>query len=31
GCFEILWFSGSYLLSESGGPCNRTGGISISV
>ncbi|EYU37147.1 hypothetical protein MIMGU_mgv1a018372mg, partial [Erythranthe guttata] len=20
GCFEILWFSGSYLLSESGGP-----------
>ncbi|KAL7111681.1 hypothetical protein ACP275_05G105200 [Erythranthe tilingii] len=31
GRFEILCLSGSYLLSESGGPRNRTGGISISV
>ncbi|CAA3014935.1 AT-hook motif nuclear-localized protein 5-like [Olea europaea var. sylvestris] len=31
GCFEILCLSGSYLLAESGGPRNRTGGISISV
>ncbi|EYU31216.1 hypothetical protein MIMGU_mgv1a015905mg [Erythranthe guttata] len=31
GRFEILWLSGSHLLSESGGPCIRTGGISISV
>ncbi|XP_073132933.1 AT-hook motif nuclear-localized protein 5-like [Henckelia pumila] len=31
GRFEILCLSGSYLLAESGGPCNRTGGISISV
>ncbi|KAG8382236.1 hypothetical protein BUALT_Bualt05G0055900 [Buddleja alternifolia] len=31
GRFEILCLSGSYLVSESGGPRNRTGGISISV
>ncbi|KAL2235380.1 UNVERIFIED_CONTAM: AT-hook motif nuclear-localized protein 5, partial [Sesamum indicum] len=31
GRFEILCLSGSYLLAESGGPRNRTGGISISV
>ncbi|XP_073285649.1 AT-hook motif nuclear-localized protein 5-like [Primulina huaijiensis] len=31
GRFEILCLSGSYLLAESGGPHNRTGGISISV
>ncbi|KAK6130059.1 hypothetical protein DH2020_036186 [Rehmannia glutinosa] len=31
GRFEILCLSGSYLVAESGGPRNRTGGISISV
>ncbi|KAL8503370.1 hypothetical protein ACS0TY_022199 [Phlomoides rotata] len=31
GRFEILCLSGSFLLDESGGPRNRTGGISISV
>ncbi|KAK4363787.1 hypothetical protein RND71_019028 [Anisodus tanguticus] len=31
GRFEILCLSGSYLVSESGGPRDRTGGISISV
>ncbi|KAL2525033.1 AT-hook motif nuclear-localized protein 9 [Abeliophyllum distichum] len=31
GRFEILCLSGSYLLAESGGPRNRTGGISISI
>ncbi|KZV36279.1 DNA-binding protein ESCAROLA-like [Dorcoceras hygrometricum] len=31
GRFEILCLSGSYLLAESGGPHNRTGGISISI
>ncbi|GFP99291.1 putative DNA-binding protein escarola [Phtheirospermum japonicum] len=31
GRFEILCLSGSYLVAESGGPHNRTGGISISV
>ncbi|KAL2516739.1 AT-hook motif nuclear-localized protein 12 [Abeliophyllum distichum] len=31
GRFEILCLSGSYLLAESGGPRNRTGGISVSV
>ncbi|KAL3498834.1 hypothetical protein ACH5RR_041566 [Cinchona calisaya] len=31
GRFEILCLSGSYLLAESGGPRNRTGGVSISV
>ncbi|XP_027085178.1 AT-hook motif nuclear-localized protein 5-like [Coffea arabica] len=31
GRFEILCLSGSYLLAESGGPRNRTGGLSISV
>ncbi|CAI9775756.1 unnamed protein product [Fraxinus pennsylvanica] len=31
GCFEILCLSGSYLLAESGGPRNRTGGMSISI
>ncbi|KAL3652666.1 hypothetical protein CASFOL_002347 [Castilleja foliolosa] len=31
GHFEILCLSGSYLVAESGGPSNRTGGISISV
>ncbi|KAL6556390.1 hypothetical protein OROGR_005678 [Orobanche gracilis] len=31
GRFEILCLSGSYLVAESGGPGNRTGGISISV
>ncbi|PHT39724.1 hypothetical protein CQW23_18578 [Capsicum baccatum] len=31
GRFEILCLSGSYLVSESGGPHDRTGGISISV
>ncbi|GFP93475.1 hypothetical protein PHJA_001491900 [Phtheirospermum japonicum] len=29
--FEKLCLSGSYLVAESGGPRNRTGGISISV
>lgn len=31
GRFEILCLSGSYLVAETGGPRNRTGGISISV
>nr|GEX85703.1 AT-hook motif nuclear-localized protein 5-like [Tanacetum cinerariifolium] len=31
GRFEILCLSGSYLLSENGGPQNRTGGLSISA
>ncbi|PWA61510.1 AT hook motif DNA-binding family protein [Artemisia annua] len=31
GRFEILRLSGSYLLSEHGGPHNRTGGLSISA
>ncbi|XP_055819617.1 AT-hook motif nuclear-localized protein 5-like [Solanum dulcamara] len=31
GRFEILCLSGSYLVSESGGPRDRTGGISVSV
>ncbi|KAL7160109.1 hypothetical protein ABFS83_01G072200 [Erythranthe nasuta] len=31
GRFEILCLSGSYLVSENGGPHNRIGGISISV
>lgn len=31
GRFEILCLSGSYLVAEGGGPCNRTGGTSISV
>ncbi|CAN4077382.1 unnamed protein product [Withania somnifera] len=31
GCFDILCLSGSYLVSEIGGPRDRTGGISISV
>lgn len=31
GRFEILCLSGSYLLSEHGGPQNRTGGLSISA
>lgn len=31
GRFEILCLSGSYLVAETGGPSNRTGGISISV
>lgn len=31
GRFEILCLSGSYLVADSGGPRNRTGGISISV
>lgn len=31
GRFEILCLSGSYLLADTGGPRNRTGGLSISV
>ncbi|KAJ8526915.1 hypothetical protein K7X08_029392 [Anisodus acutangulus] len=31
GRFEMLCLSGSYLVAETGGPRNRTGGISISV
>ncbi|KAL1828383.1 hypothetical protein DCAR_0207588 [Daucus carota subsp. sativus] len=31
GHFEILCLSGSYLVSDEGGPTNRTGGLSISV
>ncbi|KAI3703445.1 hypothetical protein L1987_73524 [Smallanthus sonchifolius] len=31
GRFEILCLSGCYLLAETGGPRNRTGGLSISV
>ncbi|KAL8114582.1 AT-hook motif nuclear-localized protein 11-like [Apium graveolens] len=31
GHFEILCLSGSYLVSDKGGPNNRTGGLSISV
>ncbi|KAK4365390.1 hypothetical protein RND71_016748 [Anisodus tanguticus] len=31
GRFDVLCLSGSYLVAESGGPHNRTGGISISV
>ncbi|XP_060207010.1 AT-hook motif nuclear-localized protein 5 [Lycium barbarum] len=31
GRFEILCLSGSYLVAETGGPRNRTGGISVSV
>ncbi|KAA8520826.1 hypothetical protein F0562_011499 [Nyssa sinensis] len=31
GRFEILCLSGSYLLAESGGPHNRTGGLSVSL
>ena len=31
GKFQILSLSGSYLVSEDGGPTNRTGGISVSL
>ncbi|THG05598.1 hypothetical protein TEA_022139 [Camellia sinensis var. sinensis] len=31
GRFQILCLSGSYLVSESGGPRNRTGGLSVSL
>lgn len=31
GRFQILCLSGSYLLSEGGGPRDRTGGLSVSV
>uniref|UniRef100_A0A5B7BZJ9 AT-hook motif nuclear-localized protein n=1 Tax=Davidia involucrata TaxID=16924 RepID=A0A5B7BZJ9_DAVIN len=31
GHFEILCLSGSYLVAESGGPRNRTGGLSVSL
>ncbi|KAA8522396.1 hypothetical protein F0562_013243 [Nyssa sinensis] len=31
GRFEILCLSGSYLVAESGGPRNRTGGLSVSL
>ncbi|XP_057510089.1 AT-hook motif nuclear-localized protein 5-like [Actinidia eriantha] len=31
GRFQILCLSGSYLVAESGGPRNRTGGISVSL
>ncbi|XP_073051165.1 AT-hook motif nuclear-localized protein 11-like [Primulina eburnea] len=31
GRFQILCLSGSYLLAETGGPRNRTGGLSISI
>lgn len=31
GRFQILCLSGSYLVSEDGGPSNRTGGISVSL
>ncbi|XP_054808531.1 AT-hook motif nuclear-localized protein 5-like [Prosopis cineraria] len=31
GRFQILCLSGSYLVSEDGGPCDRTGGLSVSL